>query len=145
MKWACFGALVLALGGGCFAMGYSTVEQVTQATREYNNNVRWWRLDEAAVYVPAKERQRFIARRSELEDELEVADFEVASLQIDKKKETAVARVDYTWMLKREGLLRKTTTRQQWERQDGQWVVATEVRVKGAPLSIFDEPTKADK
>jgi hypothetical protein len=138
-------AASLVLCAGCFIMGYSTVEQVTQAAREYNNDVRWWRLEQAAEHIPPVERTRFIERRAILEDELEIADYELTGLTVDKKKETAVAHVEYTWSLKRHGLVEKTSTQQVWERQKGQWVVATETRVRGAPLAIFDEPTKGDK
>ncbi len=133
----------LLLLAGCFgAMGYSTIEQVTTAAREYNNDVRWGRYDEAAKHVPPDVRQRFIDRHSSLDDELEIADYELTNIDIDKKKQTADARVEYTWTLRRRGLVEKTTTRQRWERRDGDWVVAREERVKGAPLVLFDEPEK---
>jgi hypothetical protein len=131
---------------GCIAgMGYSTVDQVTNAAREYNNDVRWGRYEQAATHVPSDRRARFVEKRTQLDDELEIADFELVNIVIDKKKETASARVDYTWLLKERGIVEKTTTRQSWERRDGVWVVAEEVRLKGAPLSLFDEAPRAAK
>lgn len=134
---------VAALSGCMTGMGYSTVDQVTNAAREYNNDVRWGRYEQASTHVPKEKRARFVEKRTQLEDELEIADFELVNIVIDKGKETAMARVDYTWMLKNRGIVEKTTTRQSWERHDGQWVVATEMRVKGSPLSLFDEPPHA--
>lgn len=126
---------------GCMAgMGYSTIDQVTNAAREYNNDVRWGRFDQAAKHVPSDVRQRFVDKHSNLEDDFEMADYELVNIEIDKKKHTAVARVEYTWSLKTRGILEKTTTRQKWERRDLEWVVASEERVKGAPLVFFDEP-----
>jgi hypothetical protein len=129
---------------GCMAgMGYSTIDQVTNAAREYNNDVRWGRFDQAAKHVPSDTRQRFIDKHSNLEAELEIADFELTNIEVDKKKQTATARVDYTWSLKTRGIVEKTTTKQKWERRDTEWVVASEERVKGAPLVLFDEPPRA--
>lgn len=135
-------ASVLALPGCITGMGYSTVDQVTEAAREYNNDVRWGRYEQAAMHVPKDKRQRFVDKRSQLEDVLEIADFELVNIVIDKQKETASARVDYTWMLRDRGILEKTTTKQSWEKKGGQWVVDTETRVKGSPLSLFDEPER---
>lgn len=130
----------LLLLGGCFAnMGYSTLEQVSNAAREYNNDVRWGRYDQAAKHVATSDRQRFIDRHASLEDELEIADYEMTDVQVAKNKKTATARVEYTWSLKTRGIVEKTTTRQSWERHDQDWIVASEVRVKGAPLVLFDE------
>jgi hypothetical protein len=135
---------VSGLLAGCMAgMGYSTLDQVTNAAREYNNDVRWGRFEQASKHVPSDTRQRFVERHTSLEDDLEIADFELVGIEVDKKKQTASARVDYTWALKTRGIVEKTTTKQKWERRDTEWVVASEERVKGAPLVLFDEPTQA--
>jgi hypothetical protein len=132
----------LLLTGCLGGMGYSTADQVLNAAREYNQDVRWGRYDQAADHVPKGERDRFVERRSALEDNLEIADFELVNITIDKKKQTAVARVEYTWTLKDQGIVKKTTTKQAWEKQGMQWVVSKETRVKGSPLVLFDEPAK---
>jgi hypothetical protein len=142
--------LLLGLTGCIAALGYSTMDQVTQAAREYNEDVRWGRFDKAAKHVPGDVRQRFIDKHSNLEDDLEIAEFEMTNIEVDKKKQTATARIDYTWSLKTRGIVEKTTTKQKWERRDSDWVVAGEERVKGTPLVFFDEPaahaaTKDDK
>jgi hypothetical protein len=133
---------ILALPGCMAGMGYSTMDQVTNAAREYNNDVRWGRYDQAAKHVPSTDRQRFVERHSSLEEELEIADYELVNIEVDKKKQTASARVDYSWSLKTRGIVEKTTTRQKWERRDMDWVLASEERVKGAPLVLFDEPAR---
>jgi hypothetical protein len=131
---------------GCIAgMGYSTVDQVTNAAREYNNDVHWGRYDQAAAHIPKDQRERFVERRTSLDEELEIAEFELVNIEVDKQKQTAAARVDYTWCLKARGIVEKTTTKQAWERRDGQWVMASETRVKGSPLALFDEPTRRDR
>ena len=69
----------------------------------------------------------------------------MSTIELDKKKQTATARVDYTWSLKTRGIVEKTTTKQKWEKKDSDWVLASEERVKGAPLVLFEEPKRADK
>jgi hypothetical protein len=136
--------VALLFAGGCLAgMGYSSLDQVTNAAREYNNDVRWGRFDQAAKHVPVDTRQRFIDKHTNLAEELEIADFELTNIEVDKKKQTASARLEYTWSLKSRGIVEKTTTKQKWEKHDGDWVVAREERVKGAPLVLFDEPEHA--
>ena len=136
---------LIALTGCIGAMEYSTLDQVSIAAREYNQDVRWGRFDKAAKHVPVDTRQRFIDKHSNLEEELEIADFEMSGIEVDKGKKTATARVEYTWSLKSRGIVEKTTTKQKWERRDSEWVVASEERVKGAPLVFFDEPKHAEK
>lgn len=135
--------LLAAVLPGCLSgMGYSTADQVLNAAREYNQDVRWGRYDQAADHIPKDERERYVERRTALDDNLEIADFELVNIVIDKKKATAVARVEYTWTLKDQGIVKKTTTKQSWEKQGQAWVVAKETRVKGSPLVLFDEPAK---
>jgi hypothetical protein len=130
----------------CFAaLGYSSLDQLATAAREYNEDVRWGRYDKAAKHVPTDIRQRYIDKHANLEEDLEIADFEMSGIELDKKKQTATARVDYTWSLKTRGIVEKTTTKQKWEKKDSDWILASEERVKGAPLVLFEEPKRADK
>jgi hypothetical protein len=136
-------ALTLVCGGCIMGAGYSTRDRVTQAAREYNDDIRWGRYELAKKHVPSDVRKTFVDRHKALDDDLEIADYEMVALEIDKsdKKKTKVtAQVEYTWSLKRRGLVERTSTQQFWEEHDGEWVMAREERVKGAPLTLFDEP-----
>jgi hypothetical protein len=138
-------ALAAVLMSGCIAgAGYSTRDKLMEATHEYADGVRWGKLEQASLHVPPPKRRSFIERHQALEDELEIADCELVNLVIDPKKDRATARYDYVWTLKRRGLVEKTTTDQTWERGSrwDEWLLASEVRVKGAPLSLFEEPAK---
>ena len=67
-------ARLRAVAPGCWAgMGYSVMDQVTTAAREYNEDVRWGRYDKAAKHVPkdvraALHRQAHAASRRMLGD-----------------------------------------------------------------------------
>lgn len=136
----------LALSGCMAGFGYSTMDCVTTAAREYNEDVRWGRWPQAVVHVPADQRSRFLERHKTLEDEVEIVDYEMIPLDLtktgDKKTTRATARLAYTWTSRSSGLVEKTVTDQIWEEKGTQWVVASETRSKGAPLILFDEPAK---
>src|SRR5688572_33416446 len=102
MKRALF-AMVLA---GCIdGAGYTTRDRVTLALRDYNEGVRWNQLDKAGNFVPKDARDRFFEKHKAIEDELELADYEMTRLDVIKgKKNRATARVEYQWSLKRRGL-----------------------------------------
>jgi hypothetical protein len=138
-------ALAVVLMSGCITGGgYSTRDKLLEATHEYSDGVRWGRLEQASLHVPAGARHGFVEKHQALEDELQIAECELVDLTIDSKNERATARFAYVWTLKRHGLVEKTTTEQTWERKSGDWLIAREVRVKGAPLSLFEE-TAAEK
>jgi hypothetical protein len=129
---------------GCMAgAGYSLKDKITEAAQEYNDGVRWGQIDQAVQHIPSDRRARFVEQHNALEDELEIADCEMVHLEIDSKHEKGTARVEYVWSLKRRGLVEKTATDQVWVRKNGDWLMEKETRVKGAPLTLFDEPKAA--
>lgn len=136
-------ALCAVASAGCMFDGYSTRDRVTFAARQYNEDVRWGRFLQAAAHVPKDRKDRFLEQHKNLDDDLEIADYDMTGIEIDKsdkKHEKITAHVDYTWTLKSTGLVRKTSTTQEWEEKDGTWYMAKEERVKGTPLALFDEP-----
>jgi hypothetical protein len=135
-------ALAVLVTGCMLGDGYTARDKITNAAREYNDGVRWGRLEIAAEHIPADRRQRFVERHKALEDELEIADYEMTGIELDPQKTRATAHVEYTWTLKRVGLVEKTVTDQVWELTRGVWVVASETRVRGKPLALFDEPPR---
>ena len=139
-------AMVLALSGCFIFTNYNAKERLTVSAREFNDDVRWSRFEQAAAKIPADKRQQFIDKHRALEDELEIADYELAGVDVDKsdKKMTrATARVELTWTLKRRGLLEKTIIQQSWEDRDGGWVVVKQERMRGSPLTLYDESTRS--
>jgi hypothetical protein len=109
--------------------------------REYNDGVRWGRLEASVIHLPAEERQRFLARHSGLEDRLEILDIDLTRLDI--LRDAAQAQLDVTWSLKDRGIVERTVVDQSWRRRDGQWVLVKETRLRGATLTLFDEPAKS--
>ena len=139
-------SLVAILFSGCMAgMGYSAKDRVKTAAEEYNEGIRWGKLEQAGIHIKKDLRKKFWDRYKAVEDDLEIADSEMISLEVDKtdkKHDRATCRVQYSWSLKQVGLVEKTSTEQKWEEEKGEWVLVSETRTKGSPLAIFDEPAK---
>ena len=124
------------LGGSCTTM-FSDREKLVMAVREYNDGVRWSRLDQAVGRMVPDSRQRFLDRHAALAEELDITDYDVT--RIDVERETATVTVEVSWSLKRRGLLERTIVVEDWKRQRGDWVLVKESRLRGAPLTLFDE------
>jgi hypothetical protein len=133
--------MAAVLAGCITGAGYSSRDRLTDAARDYSSSVRWGKFDTAASHLPKEERVRFLDCLGRLEGELEIADYELVSVDVDAGRGRGTARVDYMWSLKRRGLVEKTSVEQVWTRTDGQWLLASETRVRGAPLPLFREPS----
>ncbi|MSP59185.1 MAG: hypothetical protein EXR72_02390 [Myxococcales bacterium] len=131
--------LCTAAAVSCFSAANER-ETLLGSVRLYNDAVRWNQIDAAANHVDAAGRQRFIDRRSMLDGELEVSDYEIQRIDLDGKHEHAEVQVDVAWSLARRGILQKTLVAQSWERKGGAWMVVKETRLRGAPLTVYEEP-----
>src|SRR5258706_997830 len=86
-------ALAVLVTGCMLGDGYTARDKVTNAAREYNDGVRWGRYEIAAEHIAPERRQRFVERHKALEEELEIADYEMTGIEIDVKKTRATAHV----------------------------------------------------
>lgn len=119
-------------------------DRVTEASHKFTEGVRWNRPEDSVKYLPKDEQHPFVDRMAAMEDELEFADAEMTSLDLDKKHDRATARMSYTWMLKRHAIIEKTITEQTWEEKNGKWVMLHEVRLRGAPLPLWKERSEVE-
>lgn len=114
-------------------------DELSMILHEYNEGVRWNRLEQSVIHVPPSERRRFVDRHAGLEDELEILDVEILRMDVDRGKKTADAQVNVSWSLKSRGIVEHTVVDQAWRQREGQWLMEKETRLKGARLSLFDE------
>ena len=134
-------AVCALLAAGCFELP-TKKEALATAVRDYNEGVRWGKLDQAAKFLPIESRRRFVDRRAQLGEELEIADYEVERVDLGPNRETAEVRVQVTWVAKARGIVEKTMVAEKWERKQGDWYLTRELRVSGTPLTLFEEPPK---
>lgn len=136
--------LILGLLAGCAVLNNSNRDEMLRVVREYNDGIRWGRYDQVTPRLAQDQRRRFLDRLGGAE-ELEILDYDISSIDILPNNKAQV-RVQVTWSLRTQGIARRTEVLESWEQRGiSQWQVVKQVRVRGAPLFLFDEPppTKA--
>jgi hypothetical protein len=135
--WA---ALALGFAAAGCAVGDGMQDKLYDSTREYNRAMRWGDADDAAAHLPVVSRDRFLEIHEEHREELDVVDYNVVRLQLDKGRGVARARAELQWHTDERLILETTTIDQVWQWHEGQWVLVDEYRSSGTPLAIFAEP-----
>jgi hypothetical protein len=108
--------------------------------RNYNEAVRWQKYDQAALNVPVREREDFLDEREEIGEDLRIVDFEVKRVRFREARTRARVDVQYSWHLDSRGIVHKTVTRQEWQREGKAWLITAETRVRGEEMPGIDEP-----
>jgi hypothetical protein len=130
-------ALIVFSVGGCFG-GISRRDELLIAVHEYADGIRWGKIEQSAIHLPVERRQAFAEKCGALEDELEVVDYEVQRVELDRATDAATVRVTVSWSLKRRGIIERTVVEQRWEQRGSAWVLTKQSRLRGSPLTILD-------
>jgi hypothetical protein len=139
-------AAALAVGG-CTVLEQQRRESLLNAVRDYNDGLRWARIDQSARNLPLAQRKPWADKAGTqgvtLGDDLEVVDYEVQRMEFHPDNKVADVQVDLTWSLKQRGLVEKTVIRQRWEKSPlsnggGRWVLTKQDRLKGSPLALLE-------
>lgn len=137
LRLAALGA-ALALPG-CLGGILSDRDRLKTAIEEYNEGLRWGKVDQCAVHLPVERRQPFAEGFAALGDDLEVVEYEVQRLSWDRARNTADVRLSVSWSLKRRGLVERTVVEQHWEEVRTAWYVTRSKRLSGSPLPILED------
>lgn len=129
-------SLACALAG-CAGGMLSTRDELKLAIQDFNDGVRWGKVEQSAARLPVDRRAAFAERFAGLEDELEIMDYDVQRIDWDRASDRALVRVDVSWSLKRRGLVERTVVEEEWLKKGG-WVLVTAKRLKGSPLPLFE-------
>jgi hypothetical protein len=108
--------------------------------RAYNDGIRWRAPGTAAAHIPVGERADFLEERADIDEDLRIADYEILRVGMNRDLDKATLSVEYQWHLDSRGIVYKTVTRQSWERNDDQWIMVEEKRVRGEPMPGVPEP-----
>ena len=128
------------LAAGCGGPQSRSGELLTDV-RGYAGGIRWQKYPQAAVRVPPPERSAFLSERAELEDDLRIADFEIAEVgYLGRGQDRARVVVKWTWHLDSRGIVNKTTTEQAWRRHGKRWLLVEERHLRGEPMPGVAEP-----
>ncbi|MEK6609161.1 MAG: hypothetical protein AABZ30_15995 [Myxococcota bacterium] len=132
MRRLAIAALLAAAAAAC--VGVTSADRLREALDVYNDGVRWGKLESAAPYVDAERQGEFRQLHRRERGDLEITNYELGEVVLDKDKTHATAHVTWTWHRRSEGIVRETVGEQQWERRGRQWIVAAEKRAGGDPL-----------
>jgi hypothetical protein len=126
--------------GACMTPAQNRQDALVRITHEYNAGLRWGRYRDVTAHLAAEEAERFLARASALEDDFEVADEEVASINFRDAGMSADVTVDFTWYNQRRSLVRRTVIGQSWRFDGGRWVCTAQRRLRGDRFPLVPEP-----
>ena len=106
-----------------------------EALREYNDGMRWARVEWMVPHVPQEDRDRLLASRLESED-LKVTGYDLTSVRLkDGDKAVVVVRVD--WFHLRQARLHTSVIEQTWARDGQSWQVVKQRLTKGPPFPLI--------
>lgn len=125
-------ALIALVAGAC-STGHRMA--LIEALQEYNDGIRWQRLDEASSFVAPAQRTEFAARVERLGD-LRVTDYQVSAVKLrGDSKAYVLVRID--WYSLRTGQAHQTLVQQTWDRKGERWEVADQRWVRGKSFPLF--------
>lgn len=131
--------LLCAAVAGCFAPAQQKQDTAIRTIRQFNDDLRWARYDNAARDLAVDEAAAFLARARLAGGDLVIADQEITSIEFGAD-DTATVGVSFDWYNKRDMLVRSTSLVQRWALRDGRWQVTAQRRSGGARFPLVTEP-----
>jgi hypothetical protein len=129
-----------ALAFSCATPGQNRREALVKSAREYNEGLRWRRVQDVTPHLAADEAQAFLARLGALGEDFQMADHEVSFVRFEEEGLRAAVTVQFTWYSQRRALVRNTTIAEDWRYSDGRWICAAQRRVGGDRFPLVPEP-----
>ncbi len=123
LSTALYAALSLALfvGGGC-GKGVYTRDDLDVSLFHHHNNLRWGRLENAALSVKPEMRGAFLSTWAERMQSLEVTDMDIAGVVMSKDGDTADVVVNVTWVDRATMTVKTSAVQEHWVRTDDGWL-----------------------
>ena len=135
-------ALVFAIGVVACAGTQLRREPLGEAVRAYHDGLRWQRYASSAAYLSPLERETFLDERDALDEELRINHYEISRVRFVSGGTKGEVQVKYIWYMDNEGVVRKTTSMQNWERVGSSWRLIEERHVRGDEMpGVPDSPT----
>ena len=120
-------------------------DKLYDATRAYNNSLRWGDFDRAAEHLPPESADSFLERTEGIGKEIVVIDFQMTRLKLDKQKGMAASRVHMSWHTDTRLIVEETTVDQLWQFYEGSWYLVDERRIAGEPIDLFPVEKETDE
>ena len=133
IKWTF--VVLAACGGG---LGQSASETLTDSVRVYNDGIRWQRFDNAANFIPPKDRGKWVDDEDARAKDLKITDYDV--VRIDPKGDLAKVQIKMSWYKNSSATVHETHSMQTWERHGKTWIIVDETRQRGDEMPGLPEP-----
>lgn len=140
MRRLALGTVLLASILGCFTPTQRREEELVQNARLWNDDFRWGRWDIVGQSMTAEENALFQERRTHVEEDLVMADYEVTSIRFHQGSRAATVDVNLEWYKKSDPSVRHATLQQRWENRAGRWMMIRQRRVRGDRFPLVPEP-----
>jgi len=142
IKWTSFVPFIVlaACGGG---LGQSASENLADSVRIYNDGIRWQRFQNAANFVPPKDRGKWVDDEDARAKDLKITEYDV--VRIDPKGEAlAKVQIKMSWYKETSATVHETHAMQTWERHGKDWLIVDETRARGDEMPGLPEPLMTD-
>jgi hypothetical protein len=139
-----FPALLVLVLAGCMLIDHVAPQnRLADQVHQFNDEVRWGRIDLAARRVDPAHRSHFLARHRAWGRDIRVADADVTNLELGLPEGRAASLVTYSWIDERTMTLRATSVRQIWRGEGEGFVLVGEEIVGGEPDLLAGAPIAA--
>lgn len=125
---------VPVVAGGCATLGTAR-DDLQQAAALHHIDLRWGRLENAAVRVAPAARAAFLAEWVKAGGVVELQDIDVSGIVIDEDGEGADVVVTVTYVERDTMSVRSAVVSERWLHVDGNWVCSTPATLSGAIAS----------
>jgi len=123
---------------GC--MFTANKENLMEALQEYNDGLRWTKVEWMVPHLPQKEREQLQEDRLDSE-ELKITGYDLASVKL-KDSNHAIVLVRVDWYHLRQARLHTSVIEQTWSRDGQNWQVVQQRLTKGPPFPLIKTNAK---
>jgi hypothetical protein len=140
MKRTLILTVLFAWAAGCMTPAQRREDELLTNARFWNDDFRWGRWEIVGQSMPADENALFQERRSLVDKDLVIADYEVRSIRFERQSQAAMVDVTLEWYRKSDPTLRQASLQQRWEQRNGRWMMIKQRRVRGDRFPLVPEP-----
>ncbi len=132
----------LLLASACLTATQRREEDLLLNARLWNDDFRWGRWEIVGQSMPSEENALFQQRRSLVDEDLVIADYEVTAIHFLQQSQAATADVKLEWYKKSDPSVRHSSLQQRWENRGGRWLMIKQRRVRGDRFPLVPEPAE---
>lgn len=132
-------ALLLALAAAAMMLaacgaGQGRSDKLKNAIIEFNEGVRWGRLNDVLAHLDPESQDHFLEMHKEFGKDIQISGYEVVNTVVDMDQGVAEVGVKVTWYRHSKMEVHETVLMQRWEEKDREWWMIAEEYRSGEPF-----------